>query len=109
MIVASISMLKPIQDKETDNQINSSYLAIFGQGLFIGFIAGFVGAGGGFLIIPALIYMANTPMKIAVGTSLFIISSQSLFGFLGDIVATLLTIPFNCGFFFKAGVRVKLT
>jgi uncharacterized membrane protein YfcA len=85
MIIASISMLKPIQEKETENKKNSSYLAIFGQGLFIGFIAGFVGAGGGFLIIPALIYMANTPMKIAVGSSLFIISSQSLFGFLGDI------------------------
>ena len=55
------------------------------QGLFIGLVAGFVGAGGGFLLIPALLFLAKTPMKIAVGTSLFIVAIQSLLGFLGDI------------------------
>lgn len=50
----------------------------------IGLLTGFVGAGGGFLIVPALVILAKTPIKTAVGTSLFIISVNSLIGFLGD-------------------------
>jgi uncharacterized membrane protein YfcA len=44
-----------------------------------------VGAGGGFLIIPALVVFSKLPMKMAVGTSLLIISAKSLFGFIGDV------------------------
>jgi uncharacterized membrane protein YfcA len=44
-----------------------------------------VGAGGGFLIIPALVLLAKMPMKLAVGTSLFIIAAKSLIGFTGDL------------------------
>lgn len=85
MITASVRMIKPIKNNiaTVDDKIN--YFAIFAQGLFIGLVAGFVGAGGGFLIIPALLFLAKTPMKMAVGTSLFIVSAQSLIGFLGDI------------------------
>src|SRR5690606_2108928 len=50
--------------------------------------AGAVGAGGGFLIIPALVFLAGMPMKKAVGTSLFIIAIQSLAGFAGDAAGT---------------------
>src|SRR5690606_6461238 len=46
---------------------------------------GLVGAGGGFLIIPALVLLAKMPMKLAVGTSLFIIAAKSLIGFIGDL------------------------
>jgi len=48
-------------------------------------VTGLVGAGGGFLIIPALVLLAKLPMKQAVGTSLIIIASKSLLGFLGDL------------------------
>ncbi|MCB0442973.1 MAG: sulfite exporter TauE/SafE family protein, partial [Flavobacterium sp.] len=48
-------------------------------------LTGLVGAGGGFLIIPALVLLAKMPMKLAVGTSLFIIAAKSLIGFLGDL------------------------
>lgn len=58
-------------------------LALTGAG--IGLIAGFVGAGGGFLIIPALVFIAALPMRTAVGTSLVIIAFQSLLGFSGDV------------------------
>lgn len=85
MIIASVRMIKPIQEKQSTENHQLNYFKIFSQGVFIGFIAGFVGAGGGFLIIPALLFLAKTPMKIAVGTSLFIIATQSLIGFLGDI------------------------
>ncbi len=54
-------------------------------GLAVGIIAGFVGAGGGFLIIPALVFMAGLTMRVAVGTSLMIIAFQSLLGFVGDV------------------------
>jgi uncharacterized membrane protein YfcA len=84
MIIASIRMIKPIKEKN-NNDYRIKYFSILIQGLLIGLVAGFVGAGGGFLIIPALLFLAKTPMKIAVGTSLFIVSSQSLIGFIGDI------------------------
>jgi len=85
MIVAALKMIKPIKEVTITDGGKLNYFAIFFQGLLIGCIAGFVGAGGGFLLIPALVYMAKTPMKIAVGTSLFIVSTQSLIGFLGDV------------------------
>ncbi len=55
------------------------------QGIVVGFLTGLVGAGGGFLIIPALVLFAKIPMKQAVGTSLLIISINSLIGFAGDL------------------------
>ena len=85
MIAASIRMIKPLKEKIINDDSKLNYIAIFYQGLFIGLVAGFVGAGGGFLIIPALLFLAKTPMKMAVGTSLFIVSVQSLIGFIGDI------------------------
>ena len=55
------------------------------EGLIVGTITGFVGAGGGFLIIPALVILAKMPMKEAVGTSLMIITVKSLLGVTGDL------------------------
>jgi uncharacterized membrane protein YfcA len=51
-------------------------------------LTGLVGAGGGFLIIPALVLFSKLPMKQAVGTSLLIIAMKSLIGFLGDLSHT---------------------
>lgn len=65
-----------------------SLLTIIWQGFVIGITTGFVGAGGGFLIIPALVLILKLPMKLAVGTSLAIIAANSAFGFAistGDI------------------------
>lgn len=85
MIFASIRMIKPLQVKIEEVEVKLNYTKIFIQGVLIGLVAGFVGAGGGFLIIPALLFLAKTPMKMAVGTSLFIVAAQSLIGFLGDL------------------------
>jgi hypothetical protein len=84
MIIASVRMIQPLKEKTNSNS-KINYIGILFQGLIIGLIAGFVGAGGGFLIIPALLFLAKTPMKMAVGTSLFIVSAQSLLGFIGDL------------------------
>jgi len=56
------------------------------EGMLIGLLTGLVGAGGGFLIIPALVWLTRLPFKTAVGTSLFIIAINSLLGFLGDML-----------------------
>lgn len=91
MLLASISMIRKntdapsTSDEQQQNQISYNYPMIAIEGLGVGAITGFVGAGGGFLIIPALVILARLPMKLAVGTSLIIIASKSLLGFLGDL------------------------
>lgn len=88
MVAASISMIKPMRkDLELDFIPPVNYTLIFLQSILIGFITGLVGAGGGFLIIPALILFAHIPMKRAVGTSLLIITTNSAIGFLSAIKA----------------------
>ena len=84
MIFASLKMIRPIAATNLADTKAFQYPKIIGIALLIGTLAGFVGAGGGFLIIPALLFLANTPMKTAIGTSLFIVATQSLLGFLGD-------------------------
>lgn len=85
MIVASFSMIRTKKILYQETEVNYKKLAIIG--FLIGLITGFLGAGGGFLIIPSLIFFAKLPMKQAVGTSLLIISLNSLIGFGGDILS----------------------
>ncbi len=54
-------------------------------GIFVGFITGFVGAGGGFIIVPVLMFFLHLKFKKAIGTSLCIIAINSLIGFTGNI------------------------
>ncbi|WP_162426650.1 sulfite exporter TauE/SafE family protein [Pontibacter pudoricolor] len=70
---------------ETHPKPKFNYAGILGEGLVVGTLTGLVGAGGGFLIIPALVLFSKLDMKMAVGTSLLIIAVKSLFGFIGDI------------------------
>lgn len=84
MIAASYHMIKKggdVCDVTAENQ-EFNYFLILLQGVLIGVITGLIGAGGGFLIIPALVSLLKLPMKFAVGTSLVIISVNSLLGFL---------------------------
>lgn len=86
MITASYSMIKKKNSMITMNASPMMRIALMAiLGLMVGLIAGFVGAGGGFLIIPVLVLFAGLSMRFAVGTSLMIIALQSLFGFAGDI------------------------
>lgn len=88
MMMASVSMIRPSkqgEDNESSATIRYNYPMILLEGSLVGILTGLVGAGGGFLIIPALVLLARMPMKLAVGTSLFIIAAKSLLGFLGDL------------------------
>ena len=87
MIFASVRMIKPLKEKKVSDNEKLNYIKIVVLGICIGLISGFVGAGGGFLIVPTLLFFANTSMKKAVGTSLFIVALQSLIGFTGDIMS----------------------
>ncbi|WP_026705738.1 sulfite exporter TauE/SafE family protein [Flavobacterium soli] len=89
MIMAALKMMQNnMEEMEEGVTIKNRFLKIVLQGLIIGVVAGTVGAGGGFLIIPALVLLVRMPMKIAIGTSLFVVALQSLIGFAGDLVHT---------------------
>ena len=87
MFFAAMAMLRKkaaVSDTESNSgSINYRYL--IPQVFLIGILIGMVGAGGGFLIIPTLVFFARLPMKKAVGTSLLIIAINSLIGFTGDL------------------------
>jgi uncharacterized membrane protein YfcA len=87
MIAASFSMIRSKSSKETitEGEQKFNYPLILIEGALVGLLTGLVGAGGGFLIIPALVMLSKLPMKQAVGTSLLIIAAKSLIGFTGDL------------------------
>jgi len=87
MVFASYTMIRECKKckEKPVGEINYNYPLILIEGLVVGTITGLVGAGGGFLIIPALVILAKLPMKQAVGTSLVIIALKSLIGFMGDV------------------------
>lgn len=92
MVVASISMIRGDKEKSDKAdvdvkslQLKFNYPLILIEGTVVGVLTGLVGAGGGFLIIPALVMLSKLPMKMAVGSSLLIIAAKSLIGFIGDI------------------------
>jgi hypothetical protein len=93
MVAASISMIRGKSeecDKEKDENFILevqvfNYPMILLEGAVVGILTGLVGAGGGFLIIPALVMLSKLSMKQAIGTSLLIIAAKSLIGFTGDL------------------------
>jgi uncharacterized protein len=93
MIAASYSMIKKnkvIVENETILPQVFNYPLIIFEGMVVGLLTGLVGAGGGFLIIPALVLLSKLPMKEAIGTSLVIIAAKSLIGFFGESSETLI-------------------
>lgn len=85
MVLASFQLIRNKREVKSDNRKFRIFLVIV-EGMLIGFLTGLVGAGGGFLIIPALVFLTGLPFKTAVGTSLFVIAINSLIGFSGDLL-----------------------
>ncbi len=88
MVAASVSMIRDKKKEELESTAPRvfNYPMILLEGTVVGVLTGLVGAGGGFLIIPALVMLSKLPMKQAVGTSLLIIAAKSLIGFTGDVM-----------------------
>ena len=90
MFIAAFSMLKNSKKNELIEETTKSIYVVIVQLFFVGILIGLIGAGGGFLIIPALLKFAKLPMKKAIGTSLLIITINSLIGFIGDVQNTVI-------------------
>ena len=88
MLIAALSMILGKNKKEEEGILPVYGFSLMLVGLAEGLLTGIVGAGGGFLIIPALVILAKLPMKKAIATSLVIISIKSLVGFTGDLLHT---------------------
>ncbi len=91
MIGAAYGMLRPSNQAKSSEKVfslsipqNINYPLVLLEGTVVGGVTGLVGAGGGFLIIPALVFLGKLPMKVAVGTSLLIIAAKSLIGFMAE-------------------------
>jgi uncharacterized membrane protein YfcA len=93
MIMASLSMVTGRREKVYAEHNPMMFLTMV-EGCLIGLLTGLVGAGGGFLIIPALVFLTGLPFKTAVGTSLLVIAINSLIGFLGDVLNYAMDWPF---------------
>ncbi len=98
MFMAAYSMLKTKKETEYVQVKNKSLILVGIQLFFVGILIGLIGAGGGFLIIPALLKFAKLPMKKAIGTSLLIITINSLIGFIGDVQNTVIDWAFLLAF-----------
>jgi uncharacterized membrane protein YfcA len=86
MVGAAVSMIRGRKNADAPEVKESSRIpALVVQGLIVGAITGLLGAGGGFLIIPALVLFSRLPMKTAVGSSLTIMAFSSLFGFFSTL------------------------
>ena len=89
MLFAGFLMIKKtprtIMKFKKTKTITPNKLLIFFEGSIIGFLTGLIGAGGGFIIIPILVILSNLKMESAIATSLLIISTKSLIGFIGDV------------------------
>lgn len=104
MLFASISMIKNARQKDVDCFVkipnaDSNHLKTTLIAVLVGSLTALLGAGGGFLIIPTLTLLKEHCMKRAIGTSLIIITVNSLIGFLGDIhadIAWKMIILFTC-------------
>ena len=109
MLLASFSMIRGRKEGSPTNEVVSfNYLLITLEGFVVGILTGVVGAGGGFLIIPALVLLAKLPMKRAVATSLLIIAIKSLIGFIGDVENLDIDWPFLLSFTAFAVVGIFL-
>src|SRR5690606_15665688 len=89
MLGSSYSMIRGgVKEEHSNEKATTRDLLFIGiYGFLIGFVTGLVGAGGGFLIVPALVLFAKMPIKSAIGTSLIIITINSLAGFAGEFLS----------------------
>lgn len=94
MIATATAMIRGRKADGEHDDTRTSLVRTLGAGVLVGFATGLIGAGGGFLIVPALHLFAGLPMVAAVGTSLLVIVMNSLAGFAGNALTVSLDWPF---------------
>ncbi|MCX2929067.1 sulfite exporter TauE/SafE family protein [Mycobacterium sp. CVI_P3] len=85
MIATAVAMLRG-RKSTTESAHPKEHLPILkivAEGVVVGLVTGLVGAGGGFLVVPALVLLGGLPMPVAVGTSLVVIAMKSFAGLAG--------------------------
>lgn len=94
MAITALAMMRPRNEPAAASVApHGSVLRAVLTGVAIGLLTGVVGAGGGFVIVPALVLLSNLPMRTAVGTSLLVITMNSIAGFVGALPHA--TIPWS--------------
>jgi uncharacterized membrane protein YfcA len=84
LLIASLMLIKRRNDKEQSPAARSTIKAML-SGLAVGVLTGFLGVGGGFLVVPALLLFGGLTMKQAIGTSLLVIAMNCAAGLLGHL------------------------
>lgn len=97
MIATAIAMLRGRKKRDTVEQTKLPLGKILIEGLVVGLVTGLVGAGGGFLVVPALALLGGLSMPVAVGTSLLVISMKSFAGLAGYLTTVSLDWPLVLG------------
>lgn len=85
MLISSYKMINKINEEPLKKSDETNYTLLISQGLLVGILTGLIGAGGGFLIVPALVMLLGMEIKQSIGTSLLIIAMNSLLGFFSAI------------------------
>ena len=96
MVVTAIAMLRGRKERAPSNQpsdLLNRVPKVLLEGLVVGGVTGLVGAGGGFLVVPALVLLGGLPMNVAVGTSLLVLAMKSFAGFVGHASAVSIDWP----------------
>ncbi len=88
MLVVGLLMFRPRADRGVDAKAECHWVSCTATGFFVGFLTGFLGVGGGFLIVPALLFLARLPLKRAIATSLVVITVTSAAGLIGHLRRT---------------------
>lgn len=88
MVIVGLNMIKKstIENEHTHPSTSQSIAGLILIGFATGILTGIVGVGGGFIIIPALVFFAGTPVKMSVGTSLIVIAANSFIGFGAEVL-----------------------
>lgn len=85
MLIVAVSMARKRREPVALDRVEPRLAAMVAVGFGVGGLTGFLGVGGGFVIVPALLWAGRLPMKDAIGTSLATITLSSASGLLGHL------------------------
>lgn len=88
MLATAVAMIRGRKDgAEAPEKHELPVALVLAEGIVVGLVTGIVGAGGGFLVVPALVLLGGLPMSVAVGTSLLVIGMKSFAGLAGYLAS----------------------